>query len=155
MEKKQCMTCKSKLLTFSDTPYCGKCIKVVCCMSNEKFYCKHIGYYTNRCNKLFGCVEIDGKKICLNHFKMKQNTCKLCDIKRDNENYHDDHMWYCDNHRPKYNKKKMTTWLCLQDKLNGDLINKIYDKLNGDLINNTNKYHKDFNRPNNLSKLCY
>ena len=148
MEINSCMKCKSKFITFAENPYCSRCIKSVCCRSREEYYCKHTESYTNMCNKTFGCIEIDGEVICLNHYKKKQDSCKVCGMKRIDSNFHDDYMWYCEGHRPKMNKTKMTMWLCLKKKLSSDLIDKICKEIK---VSN-NRYHKGFNRPEKLLK---
>lgn len=132
LEEKTCKNCNTQILTFADEVYCNECIQNVCSMSNEEYFCRPIDWYSRKCNVTFNCVNVNGKCLCLNHFKLAQDFCYVCTMKRpeNDTNFHDNFMWYCENHKPKYCKSKITAWLSLMsNSIPVDVIDNIISKV--------------------------
>ena len=68
MDTNKCTNCHESFYTFAKEPYCIKCIKNECCMSNALNCDESV-----RCNSTFDLVSLNGKKYCLGHYKTLQN----------------------------------------------------------------------------------
>lgn len=111
----KCIKCQESYVTINQDKYCKKCIKEVCCMSDEED-----SFNRNKCNVLLELKKRyeNGKMnyYCIGHWKKVVEKCKMCDKKnRLKEGY--DKYYYCKHHYPLDTEQFMTT-CCAMNRLN-------------------------------------
>ena len=142
LTNKNCTKCEDCFLTYAQHPFCRNCIVHTCSMSHTPT-CD--GRHT--CNSTFDLVKHNGKFYCLGHFKILQSRCNMCSIPRpdENEDFQQDHMWYCNQCRKDYKHKfTQAIYSQLSNILNLDIIIEILKKT---IVKPKYKYPSEFHIP--------